>query len=47
MQLDINGFLAEHYSEEELDRIFVPPKPKMESLLDLMEKVRREKQGDD
>jgi hypothetical protein len=44
--MDINNFLAEHYSEEELDRIFVPPKPKMDSLVDLMEKVRREKNED-
>ena len=36
---DINEFLTEHYSEEELERIFVPRKPKMESLVDLMEKV--------
>ncbi|OGP56186.1 MAG: hypothetical protein A2Y65_06485 [Deltaproteobacteria bacterium RBG_13_52_11] len=47
MQMDINEFLDEHYSQEELDRIFVPPKPKIESLVDLMEKVRREKQEDD
>jgi hypothetical protein len=46
-KLDINAFLAEHYSEEEQARIFAPPKPKIESLVGLMEKVRKEKQEDD
>jgi hypothetical protein len=47
MQMDINEFLDEHYSQEELDRIFVPPKPKIESLVGLIEKVRKERQQDD
>ena len=42
-QLDIEALLQEHYSEEELDRIFAPPKPKVESLVGLIEKVRKEK----
>ncbi len=44
-QMDINAFLADHYSKEELDRIFAPPGPKIESLVDLMEKARKAKAG--
>ena len=46
-QINIGAFLQEHYSEDELNRIFAPPKPKIESLVGLMEKVRKEKQKDD
>ena len=46
-QMDIEALLKEHYTEEELDRIFTPPKPKIESLAGLMEKVQREKQEAD
>jgi hypothetical protein len=45
-QMDINEFLGAHYSEEELNRIFVPPNPKIESLVGLVEKVQKEKQED-
>jgi hypothetical protein len=45
-QMDIEAMLKENYSEEELDRIFAPPKPKVESLVGLIEKVRKE-QGKD
>jgi hypothetical protein len=41
--VDIEAFLNEHFSEEELNRIFSPPKPKMESLVDLMEKGKKPK----
>ena len=46
-QMDIEALLREHYSEEELDRIFAPPQPKMERLVGLMEKVQKEKQETD
>ena len=45
MHMDITRFLADHYSKEELDRIFAPPKPKIESLVDLIEKARKAKAG--
>lgn len=45
MQMDINKFLADHYSKEELDRICIPPKPKIESLMDLIEKAKKVKTG--
>ena len=46
-QMDIEAFLYEHYSEDELNRIFAPPKPKIESLVGLMEKVQKAKQKGD
>jgi hypothetical protein len=41
MQMDINRFLADHYSKEELDQIFAPPKPKIQSLMDLIERAKK------
>jgi len=46
-QIDIEAFLDEQYSEEELDSIFAPPRPKMEALVDLMEKAKKAKQRND
>lgn len=46
-QMDITAFLDAHYSEDELDRIFAPPKPKIESLVGLMEKAKQAKQETD
>ena len=40
-RIDINNFLEKHYSKEELNQIFTPPKPKIESLLDLIEKAKK------
>ena len=45
--MDIETLVQEHYSEEELERIFTPPKPKVESLVGLMEKVQKQKQEAD
>lgn len=42
-QMNINEFLDEHFSKEELDRVFVPPKPKMESLAEMIEKAKKVK----
>jgi hypothetical protein len=33
--------LSEHFSKEELDKVFVPPKPKLESLVATMEKAKQ------
>ena len=43
MRMDINKFMADHYSKEEMDRILTPPKPKIESLVDLIEKAKKVK----
>ena len=41
MQMDVKEFLDEHYSKEELHRIFAPPKPKIQSLVDLIERAKK------
>lgn len=40
-QMDINKLLADHYSKKELDQIFALPKPKLQSLVDLIEKAKK------
>ena len=42
-QMDINRLLADHYSKDELERIFAPPKPKIQGLVDLIEKAKKVK----
>jgi len=44
-RIDIGKFLADHYSTEKLDRVFAPPKPKMETLVELIEKAKKVKTG--
>jgi hypothetical protein len=40
--MDIDTFLEDNYTEEELDQIFAPPKPKIESLVNLVEKAKKD-----
>jgi hypothetical protein len=40
-QIDIEGFVSAHYSNEELSHIFAPPKPKLESLVSMIEKAKK------
>jgi hypothetical protein len=47
MRVDMNKFMTDHYSKEEMDLIFTPPKPKIESLLNLVEDAKKVKQEDD
>ena len=42
-QIDIHTFLEDHYSEEELGQMVTPPKPKIESLVGLVEKAKNRK----
>jgi len=42
-KIDINRFLEEHYSGDELARIFALPKPRVESLLKMIEKAKERK----
>ncbi len=42
-RMDINKFLKDHYSNEELDLIFAPPRPKVESLVNLIEQAKKRK----
>lgn len=46
-RMDVNQFLKEHFSEEELSRIFLPPRPKIESLVELIEKAKKVKAGNE
>ncbi len=41
MRFDINRFLEDHFSNGELDLVFTPPKPKLESLVELMEQAQK------
>jgi len=47
MYLDINTFLEDHYTKEELDRVFELPKPKIQSLVGLIEKAKEAKKKND
>jgi hypothetical protein len=40
-RMDIGSFLDEHFSSEDLKRIFGPPKPKLESLLEILERASK------
>jgi len=42
-RFDIHGFLIGHYQEEELERLCLPQKPKIEALVELMEKAKKAK----
>jgi len=45
--MDIAAFLEEHYTQDELNSIFTPPKPKVESLMGLMEKAKKAQENSD
>ena len=45
--MEILTFLEDHYTKEELEQIFVPPKPKIESLVSLVEKAKKAKKRND
>jgi hypothetical protein len=42
--MDINEFLNKNFSKEELDKIFVPPNQKIESLVELIDKAKQSKE---
>jgi len=46
-RMEIQTFLEDHYTEEELEKIFIPPKPKMESLVTLVEKAKKDRKQHD
>jgi len=37
---DVAAFVKEHYTAEQIERILAPPKPKMTSLLELIERAK-------
>lgn len=42
-RMDIKAFLDEHFSEADRAKIFVPPRPKLESLVEMIERVKKSK----
>lgn len=40
-KFDIRSFLSEHLTEEQIDAFLAPPKPKMATLLELIEKAKQ------
>jgi hypothetical protein len=46
-RMEIQTFLEDHYTNEELEQIFTPPKPKIESLVNLIEKAKKAKKQND
>jgi hypothetical protein len=39
-RMEIQTFLEDHYTDDELEQIFTPPKSKIESLVNLVEKTK-------
>lgn len=46
-RMEIQTFLEDQYTKEELEQIFIPPKPKIESLVNLVEKAKKAKKQND
>ena len=46
-RMEIQTFLEDHYTGEELEQIFLPPKPKMEILVNLVEKAKKANKQND
>ncbi|MFC1533958.1 hypothetical protein ACFL7M_11405 [Thermodesulfobacteriota bacterium] len=44
-RLNVKEFLDEHYAKEDLARVFVPPKPKIESLMEMINEVKKGEKG--
>jgi hypothetical protein len=42
---DVAAFMAEHYGEEAVAATLAPPKPKMLSLIELIEQAKRSRSG--
>jgi hypothetical protein len=45
--MEIQTFLEDYYTKEELELIFIPPKPKIASLVGLVEKAKTAKKPND
>lgn len=37
---DVTAFIKEHWSEEQIEKALMPPKPKMSSLVELIQKAQ-------
>jgi hypothetical protein len=40
-KIDIEGFISDNYTESERERIFAPPSEKISTILDLIQKARK------
>ncbi len=40
-RMPIEEFIRQHYSQEEIDQILSPPKPKITTLVELIEKAKK------
>ncbi|MBN1308538.1 MAG: hypothetical protein JXA18_11505 [Chitinispirillaceae bacterium] len=40
-KMDIGGFLEENYTKEEIASVFISPKPKLASLVELIEQAKK------
>lgn len=40
---DIGGFMREHFTEEDIKAILAPPKPKMASLIEMIQEAQKSK----
>lgn len=38
---DVEGFIRQHYPEDQIQQILAPPQPKMASLLDLIQQAQK------
>lgn len=43
---DVAAFLEEHYTPQEREQFLAPPQGRVERVLDALEKVRRDKEGE-
>lgn len=41
--MDIRGFIADNYTPDEVMTFMEPPKPKINHILELMEKIKNQK----
>ncbi|MBN2123673.1 MAG: hypothetical protein JW821_05240 [Deltaproteobacteria bacterium] len=44
-RLDVKRFLDENFTPEQQERFFVPPRPKIESLVDMIEKAKKPREA--
>jgi hypothetical protein len=42
---DIRAFIQEHFTKEEIESFTAPPKPKVHTILDLIEQAKRRVEG--
>ena len=40
-QFDVESFMREHYTKEQIEKILTPPKPKMASLIELIQQANK------